>query len=224
MRKVLVAIFVLVASVTTVWAKSGKDSDKRFNVSIQGGALISVNENYFSYGENGQFAKLITPQGALAFGYDFSNRFGSRLSVSYGLNASACNTRQTSGYGFFPYSFQSVNVFADAILNLGKRGGAFHPKLYMGVGMAYSFGFTDSGHPWQVVNDRNSAFGFRGGFIGVYNISNSFGIFVDLCGEAYTDDYNGLQPSEADQSKVEGYAGLPLDLRGVASLGILFRF
>jgi hypothetical protein len=49
------------------------------------------------------------------------------------------------------------------------------------------------------VSNENTAFGFRGGFIGLYNISNSFGIFADLCGEAYSDNFNGLQPSEAYQ-------------------------
>ena len=74
------------------------------------------------------------------------------------------------------------------------------------------------------MSNENTAFGFRGGFIGLYNISNSFGIFADLCGEAYSGNFNGLQPSEADQAQVEGYAGFPLDLRGIVSLGVLFRF
>ena len=81
-----------------------------------------------------------------------------------------------------------------------------------------------SQHPWQAVSDRNTAFGFRFGFIAQYNFSDRFGIYADLCGEAYTDNYNGLQPNEKDQQKVEGYAGFPLDLRGLVSLGCVFHF
>jgi len=194
-----------------------------FYISLQGGALVSVNENTFSYRDNGKTLDLITPQGALAVGYDFSNRFGARLSGSFGKNVSACNVYQTAAGGFYPYNFKSINIFADAILNL-KPSGVFSPKLYVGLGGAHTFGFSDPGHPWQKVSGSNTVFGFRGGFITQWDLSQRFGIFADLCGEAYTDSYNGLLPNSDDQTKVDGYAGFPLDLRGLCSLGVLFRF
>ena len=50
-----------------------------------------------------------------------------------------------------------------------------------------------------------------------------FGLFADLCGEAFRDQYNGLQPSEHDQTAFEGYAGFPLDLRFSLSFGVIYR-
>ena len=41
--------------------------------------------------------------------------------------------------------------------------------------------------------------------------------------EAYRDNYNGLQPTEHDQTAYTGYAGFPLDLRPMLSLGVIFR-
>ena len=169
-----------------------------FNISIQGGGLFSINENSFSYSDNGKTMNLFTSQGAIAFGYDFSQRFGIRISVSHGKNASACNVLQTSARGFYPYSFSSVNYFADAMLDLGKEISRFSPKLYIGIGGANTYNFTDSGHPWQKVSKNNAAFGFRGGFIAQYDFSDYFGIYADLCGEAYTDRYNGLIPTRDD--------------------------
>ena len=52
----------------------------------------------------------------------------------------------------------------------------------------------------------------------------SFGFFADICGEAYNDQYNGLQPTKHDQTAVKGYAGFPLDLRLSLSIGIIYRF
>ena len=194
-----------------------------FYIALQSGGLVSVNENVFSYHDNGRTADLVTQEFGLAIGYDFSNYFGARLSGAFGKNVSACNVNQTSAGGFYPYDFKSVNVFADAILNL-KPSGVFSPKLYVGAGGAYTFGFSDPGHPWQEVRSGNAAFGFRGGFIAQWDCGEHVGIFADLCGEAYTDQYNGLRPNSEDQSKADGYAGFPLDLRGVVSLGVLFRF
>ena len=78
-------------------------------------------------------------------------------------------------------------------------------------------------HPWQDVKTKNNAFGFRGGFIAEYDFSDAFGIFADMGLEAYRDNYNGLQPSKEDQTAYTGYAGFPLDLRPMLSLGVIFR-
>lgn len=223
MKKLFSTFALLATAALTLAAQNDKPSHP-FNISIQGGALVSVNDNAFSYVDNGKTFNLITPQGSLAFGYDFNHRFGIRLSAGYGKNASACNTVQTAGHGFYPYTFSSVNVFADALLNLGLKESFFSPKLYAGLGCAHTFNFTDAGHPWQQVTKSNTVFGFRAGFIAQFDITSHFGLYIDLCGEAYTDKYNGLMPNAEDQKKVSGYAGFPLDLRGLASLGVIFHF
>ena len=199
----------------------------RVYLSLQGGPALNLYENAFSYRDNGQAIKLFTLQGALAVGFDFSDAFGIRLQGAYGNDASAANVRQTSGGGFYPYRFRHVNLFADAVLNLsGLRGKvtAFRPKLYAGLGGAHTFGFTESHHPWQKIIGQNTVFGFRGGFIAEYTFASGLGLLADFCGEAYTDLYNGLMPSEEDQKAYEGYAGFPLDLRGILSLGLVYHF
>ena len=64
----------------------------------------------------------------------------------------------------------------------------------------------------------------RAGAIAEFNFKGGFGIFADLCGEAYTDMFNGLRPFEFDHTAGTGYAGFPFDLRASLSLGVLYRF
>jgi opacity protein-like surface antigen len=202
--------------------------ERRFYAGVQMGPMLNINENHFSYRENGKALGLITYQAGLVGGYDFNDIFGLRLSASYAKNASACNTRDTAAHGFYPYTFSSVNVFMDAILDLHGLSDLATPlriKLYGGMGLGHSFNMSDSKHPWQDVSDPNTVFGFRFGGIVEYNFTQHFGLFADLCGEAYTDKYNGLMPSPEEQaSSYEGYGGFPLDLRGLVSIGALYRF
>ena len=216
----MTAAALLIGAVTL----SAQDTEKNshpFSISLQGGGIVSINENYFSYSEHGKTFDLLTPQGGIAFGYDFSPYYSARLSASYGKNAGACNTRQTDNR-FYPYQFNSINVFADVIYNFTDIRSKFVPRAYIGVGGARTFGFTDSGHPWQKVSGKNLAFGFRGGFIAQYNFTERFGLFADLCGEAYTDSYNGINP--VGEVNEKGRPGFPLDMRGVLSCGLVFHF
>lgn len=200
----------------------------RFYAGLQLGPMLNINENHFTYKENGKTLGLITYQVGLVGGYDVNDILGLRLSASYAKNASACNNRETSARGFYPYTFSSVNFFADAILDLHGLSDLATPlriKLYGGLGLGHSFGMTDPHHPWQDISDPNTVFGFRLGGIVEYNINQHIGLFADLCGEAYTDKYNGLMPSAEEQAnKYEGYGGFPLDLRGLVSFGVLYRF
>lgn len=221
LRFFMTTVAVLIGAVT-LSAQNADKSSHPFFISVQGGGLVSLNENYFSYGEHGKTSGLLDFQGGLALGYEFDNRYGMRLAGSYGKNAGAANSRET-GNGFFPYSFSSANVFADVMFSFVDREKAFVPKIYVGAGGAYTFGFTDSGHPWQEIKDPNIAFGFRGGVIAQYNFNNRVGLFADLCGEFYTDGYNGLQPGKATQDATKGYAGFPFDMRGVLSAGLVFH-
>ena len=56
------------------------------------------------------------------------------------------------------------------------------------------------------------------------NCEGGSGIFSDLCGEAYTDMFNGLRPAERDHTAGTGYAGFPFDLPASPRLGVLYRF
>lgn len=253
MRKLLTLTAALILGANLMYAQGGDSYDPsgRWNVSVQGGILASLSENAFSYNDNGYLGKLITPQVGIAVGYDFNQTYGIRFSVDYGKNMSAANVKQTSvrnNNGFWPYGFRSVNAFVDCIINLNGlnvTSRAFAPKFYGGLGYARSFGFWraeysmmndpdiveaskmfgyNKYHPWQNITEKNNALGFRFGFIAEYNLTNNLGIFADICGEAYTDHFNGLEPWTWDHAKGTGYAGFPLDLRGLVSFGVLLRF
>jgi hypothetical protein len=198
-------------------------------VSLQGGTVLNIYENAFSYRDHHRSLELITLDGVLSVGYDFNDAYGARLSVGYGNDAGAANVRQTSATGFWPYRFHHLSGFADFLINLNGLSGrstAFRSKLYAGVGAAYTFGFkfTDAEHAWQKPSEKNVVPGFRGGFIAEYDFPSGFGIFADLCGEAFHDRYNGLMPTEQDMERYEGYPGFPLDLRGKFSLGVIYHF
>ncbi|MBR5176819.1 MAG: hypothetical protein IKW89_12965 [Bacteroidales bacterium] len=196
-------------------------------VSLQGGPVLDIYENAFSYRENGRTLDLFTLQGAFSIGYEINDVYGLRLQAGIGKDAGACNVRQTSGGGFYPYSFRHVAIFADVLLNLNGLAGkitAFRPKLYAGVGGAHTYGFSDAKHPWQKVNGKNTIPGFRGGFIAEYSFPSGLGFFADLGGEAYHDMYNGLMPTKEEQKNYEGYGGFPLDLRAALNFGIVYHF
>ena len=232
MKKFVCIAAILLCGIVTASAQEAPSHANRVYISVQGGPAFNLYENYFTYRDDGQMAKLFTLQGAAAVGYDLSEAFGIRLQGAFGTDAGACNREDTAGRGFYPYSFKHVNAFVDVAINLaGLNGKAtlFRPKIYFGAGGAYTFGFEETGthHPWQWnnVTDPNTALGFRGGLITEYTTKSGLGFFADFCGEAYLDNYNGLQPSEKDKESVKkGYPGFPFDLRALASLGLIFHF
>jgi len=233
MRKTFVLVSALICFVLPMRAQDEPEEMKKpllGYVSVQVGEMYSYGENAFTYSDNDKGADLFNPIFTINAGHGFGKLFEGRLSLSYGNNAGACNSLNTSGGGFFPYSYKSINVFADLVLSglnqyfINGRRGVFSPRLYIGVGGAYTYDFTDSGHPWQRLTDKNYVLGFRLGFIGEYDFSPHLGVLIDLCAEGYPDNYNGLRPTKQDQDLVEGYAGFPIDLRGIASVGLIYRF
>lgn len=243
MKKITSIFAILLFGAVSLSAQNAFVGGHRaWTIAVQGGPLYSVNENGFSYRENGYGSKLFSWQGSAAIGYEFTNALGARLSVGYGDNRSAANTRQTAAHGFYPYNFRSINGFLDVTLDLNGNFAverAFRPIFYLGVGAGHTYNFTkpteygtprneswekdNPFHPWQDIAVKNTVFGFRGGFIAEFDFNDWFGVFADFCGEAYNDQYNGLQPTKEDQTAFTGYAGFPLDLRFALSLGVIFR-
>lgn len=140
---------------------------KGLNISVQGGALYSMNENSWSYYTEDRptvkdqqalksarekmgygLTDLITPQAAVNVGYDFGHAFGLRAQVGLSQNSSAANTysEMTSGDGFYPYSFNATTVNADAVFNISgfinaEKQHTLETKIYAGAGLAKSSGF-----------------------------------------------------------------------------------
>lgn len=205
-----------------------------FFVTIQGGGLVSLNENYRTYGDNGKNSDLLTGQGSASFGYQITPVSGVRLWAGYGNNRSASNSKETSGHRFYPYKFNSVNVFVDYVMDLSgfsENDWSFVPKLYAGLGVGNTFGFKktpdnpapgDLLHPFQNIKDKNTVIGLRAGLILEYMVSQSFGILADFGGEFYMDDFNGQNPGK--EVSPSGDKNFPLDFRGLASLGVAIHF
>ena len=230
MKKIVMIFAILMGGIATLSAQNAFVGGHRaWTFSLQGGPMYSINENRFTYPEHGHGGDLWTLQGGLAIGYEFTESLGIRVSAGYGKNVSACNSRQTDG-GFYPYQFKSLNAFVDGTIDLTRnysKPWSFHPVLYAGIGLGHTYDFTGdyTRHPWQsqYMTLNNTVFGFRAGFIAEYDFTDWFVVYADLCGEAYRDDYNGLQPTKEDQSYFKGYAGFPLDLRAMLSFGVIFR-
>ena len=162
MKKIVCTLAAVLLAAAGLFAQ--EKPEKPWNIALKGGADYSHFENAFTYRENGQLAKQFSYQGGLAVGYDFTKRFGIRLDAIYGKNAGAGNSLETSDKGFYPYNFSSISAFLDALININPNGTVFHPKFYVGLGGAYSFGFSDMAHPSQVLPKQAGAFGVRLGF------------------------------------------------------------
>lgn len=151
MKKVLLT-FVLIALAIPSFAQDGRfERAGKVNVSVMGGVSWSKNENSFGYSDFKMRGDLFKFNGQVAVGYSFTEAISGRVSIGYGKNPSAMNIRETyDGTGkynvFAPYTFNSVSLFADAMVNLNGLGSgkyAFAPKIYVGIGGAHTSNFSE---------------------------------------------------------------------------------
>lgn len=227
MRKIAVLLAALLVGVPTLFAQSTFDYAGRWNFSVQGGLAVTVSDNVFGYTDNGMTKDLLKLQGAAAIGYDFTSAFGVRLAGGYAQHAGSSNILETGTKDVWPFTYQSIFGFADAVLNvngLADNFGPFAPKFYAGLGAAKSYGFTNPNHPFQNPHDPNFVLGFRAGFIAEVDFPFGLGLFADLGLEAYDDWHNGIRPSDTDQASYKGYAGFPFDLVTKLSFGVIYHF
>lgn len=235
-KTIFTVIAALLCTVQAVSAQNYTDtveeeSVKPFFISVYGGPSITLSENVRQYSEFDSSKELINfAQGGIAFGKNFSNRYGGRLAFEFGKNDSACNTQNTSAYGFYPYSFSNASAFADWIINGGNVTVPknFNWRVYFGAGAAYSFDFSDSGHPWQEVTADNLCFAFRYGLILEYIFNDIVGIYVDGNHEWFTDNFNGMFPREngngIHETDYGKHLGFPFDMKLNVNLGLAIHF
>ena len=184
----------------------------RWYISTQIGPQFLPAENVNSYSKNGQVWKLFSPFAGVALGYNINDVWDLRVAGTYGHHVGACAPTN----GFYPYSFKVADAFLDATVNGNAMGenysrGCF--KTYMGVGAAYTFGFSKVDHPYQVVEGPNLVPGFRFGIIMEYDSPGGFGWFVDMGLEFFGDWYNGLEPYK-----------IPFDMNMKLSFGLIYHF
>ena len=177
MRKLLAICAALILGASVLSAQEFNPTG-RWYVSLQGGPMYQSSENTFAYRWEGYGSKLLTYTAAVAAGYNFNETWGLRGSVSFGQNRGAGNYKQSHDR-FYPYDFKNISGFCDLVLdfnglNAVERG--FSPKLYAGIGVAHTFGFTkpkaygvqrdgswqdeEKFHPWQHISEKNTVFGF----------------------------------------------------------------
>ena len=245
MKKVLM-VFValsLCAIATKAQDRPVFDHSGTFFIAAQGGASYSVNENYYTYRDAGKKAQLFQPGGGISVGYWFNPEWGVRLAGNYGHNRSALNLKdyeRVSGgtAQFCPYEFKSITTFVDVLIDVkGIKGniGRWRPIIFGGIGYGHSFDlgpckdspqpYCDNHWQWAYITDPNNVVGIRFGGILEYTLPNGLGFFGELTGEAYTDRFNGLQPTEKNNQFVaSGIAGFPFDCRAFANFGVSFHF
>ena len=230
LTKAIVSVLFLFGMASSV---SAQKVELPWHVSAQIGAAVNVGENVGSYFNHKKVFDLVNLSFGITGGYEFTQNFGVRLNLNLDRNSGACNSRESGG-GFYPYTFSSFNVFADAMLNVTRKPGFFVPKFYLGAGLAHTYNFKKAhewSHDWEEIHGElphvstsNTVFGFRVGFLGEFLITQEVGILLDVCGEFYTDKYDGLQPTKADQTSFSGYGGFPFDVRGLLSVGVAYHF
>lgn len=235
LKKIIFPVFILLVVPLLVPGHEarGQKPEHPWGIALRGALVGNVYENTHSYITHGKIIDLLSGGFVVDGMYDFSSRFGLRLSGAMGKNAGACNSLQVDG-GFYPYRFSSLNLFADAMVHFGKPEDAFSSRIYGGLGLSHTYDFVKAqewSHDWDSVHGEipmvgwpNSVFGFRMGYLGEWHISPEVGVLVDACSEFYTDRYNGLQPSRSDQGRFDGYGGFPFDLRFILSFGIAYHF
>ena len=184
----------------------------RWYISLQAGPQATYGDNTASFSTHSNGWDQLAWQGALAIGYNFTDVFDIRLSANYGRNSGAL----TPFGGYYPYRYNAIEVFADGAFNfnaLGELNVPVAPKLYAGIGAAYTNDYAIPEHPYQVTEGPNLVPGFRIGFILEYDYPGGFGWFFDFASEAFTDWYDGLEPE-----------GFPLDINLKLSFGITYHF
>lgn len=221
MKKILILIVALLSLGTTAYSArphltptSPYQHGQRWFFSVQGGPKIGLYDHIGSFFDNGRGWSAITYHGALSVGYNFSDAWSLRVSGGYSRNAGACTPYQGE---FYPYTYNAAYAFADGVLDfpaLCEINKAFRTKFYAGLGGAYTFGFSDPEHPFEVLNTNNFVPALRLGIILEYCFPGGFGLFSDIAVENFLDRYDGYATGTA----------IALDSALKLSFGVIWHF
>ena len=195
----------------------------RWYFSFQGGGLI-FNSDYCSrLFKEGRGHELVSFGAGVALGYNFSDAHGIRVFGNYSRKTGVCEAFEdpdadpkAAPIPTYTYRFSSTQLFVDYVLNynaLAENDNPFTAKSYIGPGFAYTFDFTDPGHPEVWLYDPNLVPCMNMGFIFEYDFKDAFGFFVDLGLSFYAERYNGRVSM-----------GFPVDMESSLQVGLIYNF
>lgn len=215
MKKLAVILGLLLLGATSLSARfytTPYQFGHRWNIAFQGGALFFVGEYSESYGQNSRGWEQFTWQAGVSLGYSFTNAHEMRINVNYARP----NSAGLPYGGFYPYSFRSIHGFVDYLLNfngLAEEDQGFNPRIYVGLGAAYTWEPSAFEHPFQELREPNIVPAVRLGTVLEYDTTKGVGFFLDLGVEGFTDWYNCQEP-----------VSFPLDIHLKATLGMIIHF
>jgi len=214
MRKTLLLLAALFMVATTTFAQhTPYEYHKRWYFSAQMGPSYFVGDYTFVYHKEKRTLEPLVPAAGLALGYNMTDADELRFLFMYNKNRSTCVSLVDALY---PHTFRSVSFYADFVRSfnaLGEYFTSFNPKMYVGLGCAYTFDFTDPHHPERVLTDPNFVPGFNFGGILEYDFRSGLGVYLDL-GLMYT-----LDPGDG-----QGWVSFPLDMDVALSVGLVYHF
>ena len=211
-------LFVLVASLllgaATLCAQvSPYEYHNRWYVSLQGGLCYFNGDCSYVYRKKGPWTGPFSLSGGAAVGYNIANGHEVRMVAAYGQKHATCVSFKSD---LFPFTFYSASLFADYVLSLyplAENFSSFNPKMYVGVGGAYTYGFTDPHHPFLVVSGPNWVGGLHTGSILEYDFPSGFGLFADIGLSFFADPYDG-----------QGWYNFPVDMEIGLQFGMVYHF
>lgn len=215
MRKTLLLVAVLLLGSTSLFAQrtTPYKYGHRWYFSVQGGPSFYDGDYTYVFRHEGRWAEPIVPDGAFSLGYNFTDAHELRFTAMYAKNRANCVSIMEDLY---PHTFKSASLFADYVLSfnaLGEFYTEFNPKIYLGVGGAYTFEFSDPHHPTMVLTDPNLVPGFNFGTIMEYDFPSGLGLFADLGFMFLIDPGDG-----------QGWIYFPLDMDIALNFGIVYHF
>lgn len=229
MRKLLILIVSAVVGATALCAQpitTPYQYRHRLFVAFQGGPSVFVCDYSNVFGNHGHGWDILTVSGQASLGYFFTDAHQIRVSLGYGPKKAVLPPYE----GFFPYKFQSLNLFADYVLSfypLGEYNVPFNPQFYAGVGMGTTFGFQEPEYHLNNPDEMdlelvkanlqkpypfNLVPAVRLGGILEYDFPNNLGVFFDFGAEFFGDRYNGLDVID-----------FPVDIQINATFGVVYH-
>jgi outer membrane protein OmpA-like peptidoglycan-associated protein len=205
MKKAFITLCVIMMTTATVFAAGGNEPTRYYTPKFTQGWFIDLAGTYSIFAANGSayhhagtFYGLWPAENTLS-GKPFiggSVKLGKRVSPSFAVRAGYDLRRSGNQYGTFHYKSLHVDVMESPIdLFFGYNPDRFY-TLWVYGGMAV-LGQDHQGYFFN--RQTNFEFGFNGGFMNNFRISNSIDFHIDLTATAtrwsFDDTYADINPN-----------------------------